>query len=94
MIMWYILGERLSFKWTAANRFERGTRGELHHSQTPTLDRSAVWTKLCCSHKYDQSISRFFQPNFWQIFAILTVRHAARAHSEHQVLNESTQSKP
>ena len=24
---------------------ERGTRGELHHTQTPALDRSAVWNK-------------------------------------------------
>ena len=44
-LLFIVLGERLSFTKTALNVFERGTRGELHHTQTPALDRSAVWNK-------------------------------------------------
>ena len=31
---------------TLQNGFECRTRGKLHHTQTPSLDRSAIWTKL------------------------------------------------
>ena len=36
-LCYFVLGKSLSFTWTAANGFEHGTRGKLHHTQTPPL---------------------------------------------------------
>ena len=36
-LCYFVLGERLSFTWTAAKGFQHGTRGELHHTQAPAL---------------------------------------------------------
>ena len=60
-LCYFILGEWLSFTWTAANWFNRGTRGKLYHTQTPTLTTRLSRPSLLFYHKFTKIRIKSFE---------------------------------